>query len=145
MRQLQPDSPEAMARVLALFVVADERVSPDEIQTLHRLGAFEQLGMSSKRFLQVAGDFSLDLGGPHAWMRLADLYLIDGLLDGVRDPEMRLRLARLAAAVITADGRIDQGERLIFDRMLIRWGLTRSRVVRAIREDRQGREDYLVA
>jgi uncharacterized tellurite resistance protein B-like protein len=145
MRPMQPDSPEALARVLALFVVADERVSPDEIQTLRHLGAFEQLGMTCDQFLQVAGEFSLDLGGPHAWMRLADLYLIDSLLDGVRQPEMRLRLARLAAAVITADGRIDQGERMIFDRMLIRWGLTRSRVIRAIREYGQAHGDYLSA
>jgi hypothetical protein len=136
MRPLPPDTPEAMARVLALLVVADACVDADEIQTLHRLRAFERLGIPCERFLQVAGEFSVDLGGPHGWMRLADLRLVDRLLDEVREPILRLRVARLAAAVITANGHIDERERVIFDHMLGRWSLTRSRVAQAIREDR---------
>ena len=136
MRPLPPDTPEAMARLVALFVVSDARVDGEEIDTLQRIGAFERLGITRERFLAVAGEFSLDLGGPYGWMRLADLQVVDRLLAEVRDPAMRLRVARLAAAVITANGRIDESERVVFDHMLARWGLTRRRVAQAIREDR---------
>ena len=136
MRPLPPDSPEAMARIVALFVVSDARVDAEEIDTLQQIGAFERLGITRERFLAVAGQFSLDLGGPYGWMRLADLQMVDRLLAEVCDPAMRLRVARLAAAVITANGRIDESERVVFDHMLYRWGLTRRRVAQAIREDR---------
>lgn len=136
MRPLPPDTPEAMARIVALFVVSDARVDAEEIDTLQQIGAFERLGITRERFLAVAGQFSLDLGGPYGWMRLADLQMVDRLLAEVSDPAMRLRVARLAAAVITATGRIDESERVVFDHMLHRWGLTRRRVAQAIREDR---------
>jgi len=136
MHPLPPDSPEAMARIVALFVVSDARVDAEEIDTLQQIRAFERLGITRERFRAVAGRFSLDLGGPYGWMRMADLQIVDRLLAEVRSPAMRLRVARLAAAVITANGRIDESERAVFDHMLQRWGLTRRRVAQAIREDR---------
>ena len=54
-----------------------------------------------------------------------------------RDPTLRRTVARLAAGVITADGRVDALERQVFDHMLVRWALTRSDVSRAILEDRR--------
>lgn len=59
------------------------------------------------------------------------------MLAGVRDPAKRLLVARLAAGVITADGRVQDIERLVFDHLLARWGLTRSEVSRAILNDRR--------
>ena len=69
-------------------------------------------------------------------MRLSDLLLVDRVLEGVRDKQNRLTVARLAAVIITANGRIDASERVVFDQMMWRWGLTRNHVVLAIREDR---------
>jgi len=136
MNPLPPDSPDAMARVLAMFAVADRQLNPEEIETLEQLDAFARIGVTRERFLLVAGGFSMSLGGPHGWMRLSDLQLVDRLLAEVREPGNRITVARLAAAVITANGRVDETERIVFDQMLNRWGLTRNRIALAIREDR---------
>lgn len=136
MQTLPPDSPEALARVLAMFTVADRQLDAEELRTLERLNAFERVGTTRQRFLRTVAGFSAALGGPHCWMRLSDLQLVDEVLDGVRDKQQRLTVARLAAAIITANGRIDETERIVFDQMLLRWGLTRNRVVLAIREER---------
>jgi urease accessory protein UreH len=48
----------------------------------------------------------------------------------------RLLVCRLAAAVITADGRVTHDERLVYDHALARWRINQSDVTQAILEDR---------
>ncbi len=61
---------------------------------------------------------------------------VDDLLDAIDDPRQRLLMCRLAAAVITADGRVSSDERLVYDRMRVRWGISEPMVAQAIRSDR---------
>jgi uncharacterized tellurite resistance protein B-like protein len=136
---LHTDSPEAMARILALMMVADTDLDEREVRTLEDLDAFNRIGMPRSEFMRVAKEFCADLGrrmGEQSWLRLSDIELIDSLLDDVRDPRRRLLVSRLAAGVITADGQVSELERMVYDHMLCRWGLTRSVVSKAIREDR---------
>lgn len=132
------DSPEAMARVLALGMVADTELDAREVATLTSLDAFGRLGLSRTGFMAVARDFCAELRdrmGLAPWLSLSDLALIDAVLAGVRDPGKRLLVCRLFAAVITADGRVHELERRIYDHMLARWGYTRRDVAEAIRRD----------
>ncbi len=48
----------------------------------------------------------------------------------------RILVCRLAAAVVTADGRVTHDERLVYDHALVRWRISQSDVTHAILNDR---------
>lgn len=139
MSDVTPDSPEALARVLAMMIVTDTELDPRELRMLDELDAFDRIGISRSRFLATARAYCADLSrrmGDRPLLHLSDVGLIDEVLQPVKDPAKRLLVARLSAAIITADGRVQDIERVVFDHVLCRWGLTRSDVTRAIRDDR---------
>jgi tellurite resistance protein len=119
---------DSAARLLALVVASNGRVDPRELAMLDELDAFERLGVTRLRFIDLAHDSLREEGGhsqPQLWQ-------LDRLLSDVTDPAQRLLLCRLAAAVVTADGCVTCDERLVYDRMLIRWGISNAMVTQAI-------------
>jgi hypothetical protein len=138
------DSPQAMARLIALLIVADTRLDPRELAMLDELDAFTRLGLERAEFMRVAGALCDELGErlqQRPWLSLSERLLIEAELQAVRDPAKRLLVARLGAAAITADGRVQDSERVLFDHLLLRWGLTRADVSQAILADRPGRDE----
>lgn len=132
------DSPEALARAVALVMVIDTELDPAEVEVLDTLDAFGRIGIGRSRFMQVARDFCAELGqrmGDAGWLSLADVNLIDECLRGVRAREKRLLVARLAAGVIAADGHVRDIERMVYQHLLLRWGLTQREVSAVIRAD----------
>lgn len=126
---------DASARVLALMVAANGHVDPRELDTLEELDAFALLGMPRTRFTALAHDCLQEVGiglSECSWLRARDLAYVDHLLEAVADPQERLLLCRLAAAVVTADGEVSCGERLVYDHVLARWHINRSMVTEAI-------------
>ncbi len=133
------DSPQAMARLIALLIVADTRLDPRELAMLDELDAFTRLGLERAEFMRVAGALCDELGErlqQRPWLSLSERLLIEAELQAVRDPAKRLLVARLGAAAITADGRVQDSERVLFDHLLLRWGLTRADVSQAILADK---------
>lgn len=140
MKTLPTDSPEALARVLAMMIVTDAELDPRELDMLEELDAFGRIGIEREGFRATAQQYCAELGarmGDRAWLQLSDVMLIDEILRPVQGAAQRLLVARLCAAIITADGRVHDIERLVFDHMLARWGLTRAAVSRAILADRR--------
>jgi hypothetical protein len=132
------DSPEALTQVLILAVVADAAFDARELAILDELDAYTRLGTTREAFLRQALAHAQGTRlGERGYLRMSDIAQIDAALEAVRDPAKRLLVCRLAASVITADGRVHDVERLVFDHMLCRWGLTRSMVSRAILADRR--------
>lgn len=134
-----PNSPVAMARVLAMIMLLDGDVTEGEIQMLNDLDAFRRLQLSQAEFIAVANDVAATVGhrmDEAPFLSLGDVAMVDDVICHVTDPTLRLLTARLAAAMVTADGRVSSTERLIFDHLLCRWGLSHEDVRRAIREDR---------
>ena len=137
MRMTSPatDSPRAVANVLAMVLAAHPDSSPHELSMLEELDAFRRIGLPEAEFLGIVRRFrSGDLCelSQHEYPHPNDLEFVDEVLDGVRDMRHRLLLCRLASCLITADGQIDGLERTLYDRMLLRWGYTRTSVSRAI-------------
>lgn len=129
---------EAPARVLALMVAANGRFDPKELETLEGLHAFERLSVPRERFERLVEDCLKSVGhalGECSWLRAPDQDYINRLLDAVVDPKQRLLLCRLAAAVITADGRVTNDERLVYEHALTHWHVSAAMVAQAIRED----------
>jgi hypothetical protein len=75
--------------------------------------------------------------GPKESLRLSDPTLVDDLLAGVSNYGLRLLVARLAAGLIVADGRVHGIERRLYLHMLSRWGLSERLVTEAIRAERR--------
>lgn len=133
-----PDSPEALARVLVVMLLADCEVDEREIDMLDQLDAFNRIGLSRQQFMRVARDHCAALQqrmGQAGNLLHNDPSVVDELLAGVRDPVKRLLVSRLAAALLTADGKVHDVERVAYDHMLARWSLTRADVQADIRRD----------
>jgi hypothetical protein len=128
-------SPDASARVLALMVAANGCVDARELQALEDLGAFGHLSMPRERFVALAEECLRELGNGFeecSWLTSRELTYVDHLLDAVPDAQERLLICRLAAAVLTADGRVSGGERRLYDHVLARWHISQGMVTDAI-------------
>ena len=126
------DSPRAVAEVLALVVAVQPDCEASQARMLHELDAYRRIGMSQTEFNGLVEHFRQAALAEHGYPHLDDLALIDELLDGVHDERHRLLLCRMTSCLITVDGQIDDFERTLYDRMLLRWGYTRTSVSRAI-------------
>ena len=124
-----------MAHVLAMFMATQSEPDPREVRMLEGLDAFRRIGMSKPEFLRIARQYragSCQALPGHDWLHADDVAVVDRILDDVHDAGNRLLLCRLAGCLITTDGRIQELERIVYDRMLSRWGYTRSSVSEAI-------------
>jgi predicted polyphosphate/ATP-dependent NAD kinase len=131
---------EAAASVLALMVAANGRIDERELRMLDELDAYRRLGVSRQRFLELSRQCLDDVGvslNEHAWLPVSGMQYLNDLLNAVTDPALRLLVCRLAAATITADGHITEGERLVYEHALARWHISQSMVSQAILADRR--------
>lgn len=135
---IKPDSPRALVRVLAVLTSSHERNLQAEARMLRELEVYQRLGFDEVSFEREAGRVRKVIaaaGVSPAGPGLDELEAFDDALALVRDPHHRLWLCRVASCLITLDGHIDSHESALYDRMLARWGYTRTSVSRAILED----------
>ena len=129
------DSPTAVARVLALIMTTQADPDSRGLRMLENLDAFDRIGITESAFVRLVDSCRESVGNElcdHAFLHLDDLELVDAALDGVHDHQHRLLVCRLASCIIMAGGHVSDIEHSIYDRMLLRWGYTRSSVVQAI-------------
>jgi hypothetical protein len=120
------DSPAAMARVLAMTMMADACFHPRELEALDRVGAFGCLGLTRNSFLTVASEcFEAQMQSMRAADRaqLLDDASLDAALDAVQAPDKRELVYRLVLELLPADGRLSEGELALLQRLLDRWNL----------------------
>lgn len=127
------NSPKAMARVLAVTLLADGLLESREFDNLARANAYARLGMTQGEFMQVLFEFSEDLLTRAPRSAEGDCKLEPGLmgqmLAEVADPWRRRELVRLMIEIIRADGRVTRGESVMFWETLDAWGMTLADVV----------------
>jgi uncharacterized tellurite resistance protein B-like protein len=129
---------DAAAGALALMVAANGVVDQRELRTLDQLRAFERLDIDRERFVELAHQYVREwsaVAAERRWLSPADLDYIGRRLAPVRDPQQRLLVCRLAAAIITADGRVSDPERLVYRHALGRWNISHAMVTQAILAD----------
>ena len=135
---VRPDSPRALARVLALLLCTHTRDAQSEACMLRELDVYKRMGLDETAFQREVEHFRRAAGAELAqrsFPSLDELEVFDETLDLVRDAHHRLWLCRVASCLITHDGHIEPMESTLYDRMLTRWGHTRTSVSRAILED----------
>lgn len=134
-----PTPAEAAAHALAMMVAANGRVDERELAMLDQLQAFGRIGVTRDRFVEITRSCVSDVGAhlcERSWLSVEHMNYIDTLLDAVPGPEARMLVCRLAAAVVTADGRVTHDERLVYDHALARWRINPSDVTNAILQDK---------
>ena len=121
------NSPQALLRVLALFIVADGEVAEAELDICERLGVLAAVGGDRETFAQVFDAYCDDLivhAGTRRLVALADPDWVDANLAPVTDPESRRLLARTLLVVARSDGWFADAELKVVSQVLDRWGLT---------------------
>jgi hypothetical protein len=125
MRPYPADSPEAMARLLTLALVADGSVHRDELALLEQNELMTQIGIDKSRFEAVYCEFHEDM-----WdcaERLADGYLVlapavvDRLLDDIRRPALQMMLVRSFLDIGNSDQVLTGAETELLARAMRRW------------------------
>jgi uncharacterized tellurite resistance protein B-like protein len=149
LRAYPENSPKAMARVLAVTLLADGLLESRELDNLARASAYARLGMTQKEFMQVLYEFCQDLlqRAPRSADGYFDLTpaLTEQMLGEVTDTARRRTLARLMIEVIRADGRVARGESLMFWEALDAWDMTlpdAAAAPRAADDPSEGRPDF---
>lgn len=125
MKSYPKDSPESLARVLAMAIVSDGRLDARELTVLDDLEAYALLGLDRNAFMRVARDFCGDLArreGNSISLLAPDVF--DPVVDGVTRLENRRLVARLLIAVVGADQVHEQQERTLVNAVLQRWKMS---------------------
>jgi uncharacterized tellurite resistance protein B-like protein len=127
MRQYASDSPEAMARIIALSMLVDGGLDKSELDVMVRYGVLERLGMSDTDFEKIVHLLCEDmlqcvLGIHHGQIELDD-DSIDGILSEIQDSRLRKTLLRIMLAVVDADQRLSDGEAVLISRAMQKWEL----------------------
>lgn len=129
MRTYPQNSPQAAARVVALALLADGQLQRAELDMLDRLGAHARLGLAPADFQEVIHTFFEDLRKTVrlSWAdgSLLSPRTIRQLMDEVDDPGLRLKVLRLCAALVEADGHVAEGESMVLMAAVEQWGLHR--------------------
>lgn len=128
MRQYPENSPEAAARVIALALLADGSVHPDEVTLLIDSEPLRRMGVSQDVFRRVTAEFCQDVArGPHSedrhYFALRPL-AIRHLLDEITDPVLQGEISQLVFEVIRADRQYQEGESLVLRALISAWSHT---------------------
>ena len=128
--QLTPypdNSPQALLRVLALFIISDGEVADAELDTVEGLGVLASLGGDRETFARVFDAYCDDLivhAGTRRRVALADSDWVAAVLAPVTDPAKRRVLAQTLLLVARSDGWFADVELKVVRQVLDAWGLT---------------------
>ena len=127
MRRYPQNSPEAIARIVTLAMMADGHACRTEIERVDCAHAQQDFGISREQLLAVTRGFCEDLGACSrlSWVEACrvDAGTVAALLLEIDDPALRVRLHRLCVAVIQADRHVADSESWLLGLMTRQWGL----------------------
>ena len=125
MRSYPTNSPQAMCRLLALAMIVDGRIAPQELKSLHRSGVLGALRVSEDTFDDTAGELTRDLlatsADREAGMVEIEPATIDRLLDEVKEEALRATVLKGMLEIVRADSVIDYRERRLLRRAMHAW------------------------
>lgn len=128
LRPYARNSPDAIARAVALAMLADVSIDPRELDAVDALGVLQDLGMQRDTFVSICSEcfaeVMIDMRA-HGRMTLLDDALVDRILADVDDPQACALAYRATLALLPADGRLTAEELAVLQRMFDRWPLER--------------------
>ena len=133
MRHYATDSPEAMARVVALALMADGAIDPSELMLFERHHIAARHGINHQCFNTVMQEFCEDIQVTALRETSGQLALapetIAELLQDIRNPALQQNLLRAILDIVHADNRLVGSEAAIVSQAMNSWGLDLSGVL----------------
>jgi hypothetical protein len=129
------NSPQAMARIVAMMIVTDGHIDDREIDLMDRLDVYAMLGLTRSDFMAVARAYCHTLvseAEEHGSTLALDPTRVDKAMSEVTEPGKRTLVAKLLIAVMAADHRARLSEEALLDHVLSGWALERTDVVAAL-------------
>jgi uncharacterized tellurite resistance protein B-like protein len=122
MRTYPINSSHAAGRILALTLISDGNLAPEELETLGRSRILQYVSLDELQFRQVLEDLCNDLlaTSRHGIAQL-EPSLIDSLLEEIEDGELRRKLLQVMWKIADADDWLSQGEAVLLSRATIAW------------------------
>jgi len=127
MKRYPKNSPEAVARIVAMMMIADSRLDDRELGIMDELRIYDIIGISRNQFSQVMQEYCSDLmsvGEKDGRIRLVDEDRINEIVDLVDDHDTRVRACSMMLNIAKADGKLHATELAVFKHILDRWGFT---------------------
>ena len=125
MKSHATDSPEALARILALSMIVDGHVSPSEVRAFDGAPFLQQIGVDADTFHRAIREVCEDLleAAPRhpAGLVEIDAGCLDAILGEVRDPLLQICMLKTMLDIVHADGLLDSRETLLVRRATRRW------------------------
>jgi len=125
MKSHATDSPEALARILALSMIVDGHVSPSEVCAFDGAPFLQQVGVDTDTFDRAIRDVCEDLleTAPRhpAGLVEIDAGCLDAVLDEVHAPLLQICMLKTMLDIVHADGLLDSRETLLVRRATRRW------------------------
>ena len=127
MRHYPTNSPEALARVVAIAMMADGAIDSSELKSLERHDIINRLGLDHERFDQVFYEYYEDLLScahrlPSGQFEL-DAVNVGLLLDEIRDPLLQKKALRAMLDIVNADRCLTGMEAGLIAQALKHWGI----------------------
>lgn len=127
MRNYASDSPQAMARIVALALMADGSVDRSELKLLERQEVLRRLGVSPEQFDSISYEFFEDLLGHGQRLDSGQFALnakiVASVLGDIREPALQQKALRLILAIVHADHRLTADEAGLIAQALNHWKL----------------------
>ncbi|MBY0345754.1 MAG: hypothetical protein K2P98_02675 [Neisseriaceae bacterium] len=130
------NSPEALARLITLFMLADGEISDNELDTLEKLDVFTLIGLDRKSFTQVFKTYFDDISAEmenDGFVHLVDIARFNTLLNEVTDHNKRLLLCILALDLTKSDHDINETEMTLLRHMMNRWHISLDQVKASVK------------
>lgn len=127
MRNYPSDSPQAMARIVALALMADGSIDRSELNLLERQEVLRRIGLSHEQFDTISYEFFEDL--LKVGQRLnsgqfgLNAQIVASVLGDIREPALQQKAIRLILAVVHADHRLTADEAGLVAHALKHWKL----------------------
>ena len=127
MRHYPANSPEALARVVAIAMMADGAIDSSELKSLERHDIIQRIGLDQERFDQVFYEYYADLSIsahrlPSGQFELDDL-TIGLLLDEIRDPQLQKKALRAMLDIVNANRCLTGSEASLIAQALKQWDI----------------------
>ena len=122
MRSYPTNSTSAAGRILALTMISDGNVVPDELEAIYRSRITQYVSIDELEFRQVLQDLCNDLltTTTHGIVNIAPS-LIDRLLQEIEDEYLRRQLLQAMWKIADADDWLSDGEAVLLSRACITW------------------------
>ena len=127
MKKYVDNSPEAMARVLVMQMMANDNITSEELDRLELLDVYKILGIERKRFIQVLDDYCNDLSDEadvEGKIPLLVKERMNSILDCITERKKQLLLAALSLDIFKLDREFSDVEILVFNHLLGHWHLS---------------------